>query len=148
MEIREIKATEHIEEAWSLLSDHRDELATHRNLMVLKPDVEKYRALEDQGKLITIALYDGETIVGYSVTMLTGHLHYSDLSLAYNDVLYVHPQYRKGSWGVKLIKMTEQVAKERGMQLILFHGKEHTLFSNLMPRLGYQVQDIVFSKEL
>ena len=70
MEIKEVKATEHIEEVWNLLSSHRDELVTNKALMILKPDIERYKALEDGGALVTLALYDEESIVGMPVLLL------------------------------------------------------------------------------
>jgi GNAT superfamily N-acetyltransferase len=148
MDIREIKATDKIEECWALLNLHRDELTTHKHIMLLKPDVARYKALEDAGNLFTLALYDGETIVGYSVNIVSRNLHYSDLLYVHNDILFVHPDYRKGLHGVKLIARTEAYARALGAQLILFHGKQNTAFTEIMPRLGYGVQDIIFSKEL
>lgn len=148
MRIIEIKATEKIEECWELLLLHREELTTHKHIMELKPDIEKYKVLEDNGLLMTLALYDEDKIVGYSVNVLVRNIHYSDLVTAQNDILYVHPAYRKGSWGMKLIHETERMGKERGAKMILFHGKPNTSFSALMPRLGYGVQDIMYSKEV
>jgi GNAT superfamily N-acetyltransferase len=148
MHIKFIKTTEHIEQAWELLEMHREELATYKHLMVLKPDVTAYKRLEDAGKLLGIGLFDGDKIVGYSIFILTHALHYADLTMAQNDILYVHPDYRKTKWGMRLIKSSEEAIKERGIKMITWHGKEKTNFSELMPKLGYIVQDILFSKEL
>jgi GNAT superfamily N-acetyltransferase len=148
MHIEPIKTTEKIQEAWNLLEMHREELATYKHLMVLKPNLESYQKLEDAGKLIGLGLYDEDKIVGYSVLILTTALHYSDLIIAQNDLIYIHPDYRKGKWGLKLIYATEEAAREKGIKMILWHGKEKTIFSELMPKLGYIVQDIMFSKEL
>lgn len=149
MEIQVLECgVERINDLWQLFEMHREELATHKHLMVLKPDVEKYRYLNERGELLKLVLLDGEEIVGYSMTIIGKNLHYSDVVFAYNDVLFLHPDYRKGSWGVKLIKKTEEIAKQMGAQIVCFHGKESTTFTDLMPRLGYAVQDIVFSKEV
>lgn len=148
MRIVEVKATDKIEEAWELLNTHRDELATHKHLMVLKPDISRYKMLEDRGSLLTLVVYDGDTIIGYSVTVISQNLHYVDLVYAMNDILFIHPRFRGSMWGMKLIHETEKKAYERGAKLMIFHGKKDTAFSSLMPRLGYQVQDILFSKEL
>lgn len=148
MKICEIKATEKIDECWALLCMHREELTTHKHLMALKPDVSRYKLLEDGGMLFTLALYDEQRIVGYSVNMVVRNIHYSDLITSQNDILFVHPDYRRGMWGAKLIKETERVAKQRGASFIIFHGKPDTIFSSIMPRLGYGVQDIMFSKEV
>lgn len=146
--IERIVGTDKIEECWDLLEEHRKELATHQHLMVLNPDINRYLDLEENGCLLSLAVYKGEEIVGYSVTILAYALHYADLTMASNDVLYLRKDLRKGAWGVRLIKETEKYAKERGAKLMLWHGKENTAFCELMPRLGYRIQDIMFSKEL
>lgn len=148
MHITEIKATDKIEECWDLLQAHREELTTHKNIMILKPDIARYKRLEDNNNLLTLALYNEDKIVGYSVNIIVNNLHYSDLVVCQNDILFITPNYRGGIWGIKLIAETERLARERGATFITFHGKENTAFSNLMPRIGYGVQDIVFSKEI
>ena len=148
MRIEEIKLTDHIDEMWELFSLHRDELATHKDIMVLKPDWDRYRNLENAGMLLTLAVYDENKIIGYSVTLLYHNMHYFDLADAFNDVLYIHSSYRNRPWGIRLIKRTEDEVRKRGAKMMLFHGKPGTVFSTIMPRMGYNVQDIVLSKEL
>lgn len=148
MHIAEITATEKIQECWELLMAHREELTTHKDLMVLKPDVARYKSFEQAGTLFSLALYDGDKIVGYSVTIVSPNIHYSDLLVAHNDIIYVHPGYRGGRWGLRLIHETEYAARKRGAKMMMFHGKKDTTFERLMPRLGYGIQDILFSKEI
>jgi len=148
MAIREIVMTEHIEELMPLLELHRDELATHKHIMKLNPDLQKYKEAERIGIFSCLGLYDGEKLIGYSAIIITNNWHYSDLIQAYSDVLYVHPDYRNKVWGVKLIKATQKMAKDKGAGIIFFHGKPNTVFESIMPRLGYSTQDIVFGKEL
>jgi len=148
MKIEEIKLTDHINEMWILFSLHREELATNKALMILKPDWDTYRNLEKLDKLLTLALYDRALIVGYTVTLIYKNMHYSDLIDAFNDVLYLHPKYRKGSFGLRLIRKTEEEARKRGAKRMLWHGKVDTVFSSLMPKLGYSVQDIIFGRDL
>lgn len=148
MYIEFIKTTEWIDKAWPLLEQHREELATYKHMMVLKPDMEKYRAIESAGNLIGMGLFDDEKLVGYSIFIITSALHYADLKIAQNDLIYIDPEYRKTKWGLRLIKASEEAMRERGIKMIMWHGKENTNFAALMPKLGYIVQDIMFSKEL
>lgn len=147
LHLKELKATEYIEEAWKLLEEHREELTTNKDLMILKPNVELYRALEDSDSLISIVAFDGDKIIGYSVSFVSANLHYSDLLLCSNDVLFVTKEHR-GSIGLKLMRMTERLAKERGCGMILWHTKPNTPLAEILPRLKYKVQDIVYSKEI
>lgn len=116
--------------------------------MVLKPDTERYRHAESSGLMFTLFAYDGDQIVGYSANFVTPHLHYSDLTMCMNDVLYIAKSHRGGRTGLQLIRETERVAKERGAQLMMWHAKQGTALETLLPRLDYGVQEIMLSKEL
>lgn len=148
MHIEPIKAIDRISEAWPLLEAHRNELATYKHLMILNPDIDKYKKLDEAKCLIGLGLFDGDKIVGYSIFFLTNALHYADLTMGQNDIIYVHPDYRHTRWGIKLIQASEEAMRLHDRKMITWHGKEDTAFSSLMPKLGYIVQDIVFSKEL
>ncbi len=133
---------------WHLLVAHRDELTTNKDLMVLAPDWPRYKLMEDAGMLITLFAYDDDDkIVGYSCNLVGQNLHYVDLRYAHNDVLYVDPDHR-GRLGLKLIRETEKAAAEAGARMMIWHAKEHTPLKAIMPRLGYRVQDTLYSKEL
>jgi GNAT superfamily N-acetyltransferase len=128
---------------------HREELTTLKHIMILKIDWNKYRNLEKNGIMFSLVLRnENSVIVGYSVILVMPNMHFSDLIQAYSDTIYVHPKHRNTTWGIKLIKQTEKLAKEKGAKLMLWHGREGSVFSSIMPRLGYYVQDILFGKEL
>ena len=148
LEFREIDATDHIADAWSVLEEHREELATDKARMVLKPDLPVYIQLEDNNALLSIGAFDGEKIVGYSVNIISRNLHYSDLVMCQNDVLYLQEAYRKGPLGLRLIRETERLARERGCHMILWHAKSDTQFMALLNKLGYRVQDVIYSRGL
>ncbi len=148
MQIREIKGTDHIDELMPLFSQHREELATQKHLMNLKPAWDRYKVMEESGILFTLALYDDPIIVGYSSIVVTQNLHYSDLVQAYEDTLFVLPKYRNTTWGIKLIKKAEVLAREKGAKLLLRHCRRGSVCASIMPRMGYYVQDILFGKEL
>lgn len=131
-----------------LFHSHWDEIALNKDLMKLKPLLDKYYQLEANGMLLIIGAYvDGE-LVGYSVNFLSQHLHYADLWTCMNDIVFVDKAARKSGVGAALIRHTEELAKERGAQMMLWHVKENTSMAALLPNLGYGVQDIVLSKGL
>lgn len=132
----------------TLLDEHWRELAKNKRLMVLKPDVARYQTLEDQGHLITLFAYDGDAVVGYSASFISNHMHYTDLRIVMNDVLFVAKSHRTGRTGMQLIRETERIAKERGAHMMMWHAKQHTDLEKILPRLGYGVQEIMLSKEL
>lgn len=146
--IRSIIASEWIDKAWTLLQAHRRELTTNPDIMELRPRRDRYEALEAAGFMVSLGLFDGDSLIGYSVNIVDANLHYGDLVIAQNDVLFVHPRYRKSQDGLALIHATEDAVRARGAHMMLWHAKEGTALHGLMPRLGYRVQDIVFSRVL
>jgi predicted GNAT superfamily acetyltransferase len=148
VEIRISTVAEMLRDAELLFQDHYDEVAKNKEVMKLKPDVKVYTALEKQDKLLILAAYIDNKMVGYSVNILSYHLHYADLFYAHNDILFVVEEYRNSKVGLALIKKTEAFAKALDAKLLLWHAKEDTALDKLMPRLGYGVQDIIHSKEL
>lgn len=148
MTIRSVSACEWMERAAPMLQTHWQEVALHKALMVLKPDIEAYRELEARGQLVSLGAFLGEEPIGYSINLLRRHLHYADLMVAQNDLLFVSPAHRKGLAGHLLIRWTERTVRAHGARLMLWHAKPGTPMESLMPRLGYGVQDIMFSKAL
>jgi GNAT superfamily N-acetyltransferase len=148
MRIVETTIADKIEHVPTLLDAHWHESARNKHLMVLKPDVARYQALEAGGALLSLVVYVQDEIVGYSVNILSPHLHYADLLCAHNDVLFVAKDYRDSPLGLKLIRETERAAKARGTHLMLWHAKEATPLAKILPRMGCKVQEIIYTKEL
>ena len=128
--------------------EHWDEVAKNKHLMVLKPDVNKYLTLQNSGNLLTLIAYCGDKIVGYSCNIKSPHLHYADLMCMYNDVLFIDKAYRATPLGIRLIKRTEEEAKNMGAQLMLWHAKQGSALDKILPRMKCKVQEIMYSKEL
>ncbi|HEY5993656.1 MAG TPA: GNAT family N-acetyltransferase [Gallionellaceae bacterium] len=146
--IVETTVSDKVAELFPLLQLHRDELATNKALMELAPNVDAYRALEQSGALLALVAYREEEIVGYSINFIGQHMHYSGLRYAHNDALYVAPEHRGGRLGLRLMRETERLAKEKGARMMMWHAKTDTTLEKLMTRTGYAVQDIIFSKEI
>ena len=115
IEIRLSNVDEMLANAGELFSEHWEEVALNKQVMVLKPDEQRYRAVETQGMSLIIGAFEDGKIVGYSVNIVTTHSHYADLVICNNDLLFVTESKRSGRLGVRLIKETERLAKERGV---------------------------------
>ena len=131
-----------------LLEEHWQESSKNKHLMVLSPDIAKYENLDNIGNLSCLFAYLDDKLVGYSFNIITSHLHYSNLVCAYNDVLFVSKEHRSSSLGLRLIKATEIECKNRGAKLMLWHAKENTALSKILPKMGCNVQELIFSKEI
>jgi GNAT superfamily N-acetyltransferase len=136
------------EQGSALFRAHYEEIARNKGVMVLSPDWHRYEQMEAGGLLFCLAAWVDERLAGYSVTLVAKHLHYSDLLYAQNDVLFVAEEHRKGRLGRDLIAQTERECSARGARLVVWHAKQGTALEALLPRLGYAVQDVMFSKEL
>lgn len=60
-----------------------------------------------------IIAYDGDEVAGYVSVFLSIGQHTS-LILAYNDAIYVRPEYRRTGLGGRLFYMAEEEARRRG----------------------------------
>jgi predicted GNAT superfamily acetyltransferase len=148
-EIRESTVSEMLALAGDLFAEHWDEIALNKHMMVIKPDTKRYEAMEASGSLFIFAAFDKDgALVGYSVNFVVYHLHYADLCIASNDLLFVSKEHRHGRIGLQLIRATEAKARREGARLVLWHAKPNTPLAEIMPRLGYDVQDITFSREV
>lgn len=136
------------EDAKELLQQHWEEIALNQSVIKLNPDWEAYYALEDSGLLkVFTARLDGK-LVGYFVVICRNHLHYKDHLFAFNDVLYLHKDHRKGLAGAKLMKFAEKCLKEDGVSVLVVNTKRHKPFDILLTWLGYRHIENVYSKLL
>lgn len=133
-----------------LLQAHWQELATDKELMVLKPDWDRYAVLEQAGVLYVLtARTDSGELVGYHAVMIDHNLHYSDMLVAVSDVLFLHPDYRQGRAGLRLIDLTEEIARNSGAVAILWRAKPNTTLDRILRRRkATAVQDISFLQRL
>jgi len=131
-----------------LFKEHYEEIALNKSVMKLLPNWERYHALEQSGLLICLGAFRGEECIGYSINFFTNHMHYREMFYVQNDLLFVAEEHRKTRVGLDLIRETEKQAFARGAEMMLWHAKENTSLNTLMSRLGYKVQDIIYSKVL
>ena len=131
-----------------LFEEHYEEIARNKQIMKLKPDEETYRKMESAQQIFILSAKQDDLLIGYSVNFVINHLHYADLCMAQNDLLFISKEHRGGRIGLKLIRETENHATSLGCKLMLWHCKENTTLSGLLPRIKYGVQDIIYSKEL
>ena len=129
-----------------LLKLHYDEIALNKDVIPLDPDWDKYKKLFDLNQLAIFTVRDEGKLVGYSIFFVTSHLHYKSTIYANNDLLYLHPNYRKGSLGIKLLKSSEIYLKQKGVAKIMWHIKFNKDFRVLLHRMGYIDEDIIVGK--
>lgn len=141
--IAEVEARE------DLTTAHWEEVAKHKELMVLAPDWERYAALERLGMLLTLGAFtEDNEMVGYSTGILTTHIHYKDLRYYQNDALFLSPEVRRSRLGLRLIQSTEDEAAKRGARFVCWHAKQGSALDSLLSKKGYGVQDIIYARKV
>lgn len=147
MDIRQFSISEHIDKVGDLVRSHWQETEPGLTDDGPAPCIASYEKLEKLGCTIAFGAFDGDEMVGYCVAFTVPHLHYGFM-YAQHDVFYLRPDHRKGSLALRLIRLTEQAAKERGARFIAWHAKPDSKLNKILSRTGYVVEEVVFKKEL
>ena len=148
IEIREIDPSEHAAGITALGMSSVEELRVFSDLMSPNPSLPQYEALHKNGLMLTLGAFDGDKIVGFSINIISVAMHYAGTNLAQVDFIYLHKDYRSGRNGLKLIRATEDAARARGANILVFGAKEGTSLISLLPKLGYTISEVAFCKEL
>ena len=133
-------------EMQSLLELHWELIALNKESIKLNPNWAEYVRLDEAGilKLYT-ARQDGK-LVGYFAVTVNTSLHYQEHKFATNDVIFIHPDYRNGSAGYKLIKYAEDQLIQMGVSLMIMNTKIHQPFDKLLERMGFKQIERIYSK--
>ena len=142
-----------------LLELHWQEIATYADIP-LDPDVERYNSMDDAGFLRCYTAR-GERVedagkeirhidlIGYSVISVAANLHYRSSKIAMQDVLFVHPDYRRTEAGIGLIRFTEASLCAEGVQVVYQHQKiAHPALGVVLKRQGYEEVERIWAKRL
>ena len=143
----DVDGTKFKEEFMRVLPDHYDELCVTKEFP-FDPDWDAYDRMAAAGYLRTITVRNDSELIGYIAFFIQPHLHYKSCKVAYEDVYYLKPEYRKGRIGIKMFQYAESALKRIGVNRIIVHTKIHLDNSRLLEYLGYSWTDKVFSKVL
>jgi len=129
-----------------LLSQHWEEIAMYKDKVKLATDWDTYLKMDEDDTFICLAARDEGKLIGYYASFLMPNLHYMNDLFAVNDVLFLHPDYRKGKNAVGLIKYAESFFKDMGASVITIHMKVSNPFDRLLEWLGWDYSERLYSK--
>lgn len=129
-----------------LLQLHYDELIKRQDVIQLNPDWPRYKTLEDLGEFVLFTARKDQSLIGYSAFFLDHHIHYKELLVARNDVIFLHKDHRLGTTGVRLIQFSEEKLVSLGARKISWHIKPSNDFSPILHRYGYTDDEKIVSK--
>lgn len=142
------KLVPELKKLWPL---HYAEIALDQDLCPLDPNWDYYFATDEVGVLhILTARYNGH-LAGYCFNQVGTHNHYVTTRFAHTEMFWLHPRFRKGWQGVRMLmenirglKAREAVIATVNLKLTYKDGR----VGKLLARLGYQPTDIVMRKRL
>lgn len=138
-------------EIQTLLEMHWREIAVWQDIP-LAPNWEMYYILEKSGNLVVYTVRDDNNsnkLVGYAVFFLRGHIHYKDHIWGLNDIVWVHPDYRDGRIGRKLVDFWEKDLQSRGVHVAHVNVKvAHPALGLVLKWSKYKMVESGFEKRL
>ena len=102
------------------------------------PDVDwpTYLNAQKAGKLKVIACRVDGLLKAGAFVVITPHPHYACIAASL-PLLFVHPEYRRGREGIRLVKLAEEEGVKSGAQLMMTHGGVHNEVCKLFEYLEY-----------
>jgi len=132
-----------VAELHDLFSMHCDEISVFGEKV--SPDLKVYGALAENNAINIFVAREKGMAIGYIIFFLSNHLHYKNMRVASQDLLYLHPDYRKGMTGLKLIKEAEATLD---VDCILQNTKSSRDLGPLFERLGYEKMETIYMRKL
>lgn len=147
IQIKAVNPVEYIEETTRLVKEDWSELERDFSERPPAVNADIYQAMYDSNMLICLGVFDGDSVVGYSIAFIYRHLHYA-IQVAQTDALFLAKNYRKGSLGLRLMRETEQAAKAAGCKRMIWTAKPNSTLHNVLERKGYALGDLLYFREV
>lgn len=136
-----------IEEMRPLWKRHFEEIAAFQNIS-LDPDLSIYQRTATAGVLRIYTARMFGSLCGYQVFFISPHPHSKQSIQAVQDILFLDLDLRVGLTGYRFIKWCVQELKREGVQVIHQHISAKKDFGHLFKRLGFHLEDLVYSLEV
>lgn len=133
----------------SLARAHWDEIEGSDNPW-LDVNWDLLQSLCDLGVLVSITVRDEQAVfVGYALYVLSPLTHSQGLTAAVQDMLYLRPDHRKGSLGIRFLRESEGILRAAGADEIVQSTRTSSeSLDSVLTRVGYTVTGTTYSKKL
>jgi len=141
--------TPFIDEAMPLFERHWREISANLDIP-LEPDRTLYAASEaaDMLRVYTVRGTGGD-LYGYALFFVRSNAHYASSKQAVQDIVFIAPEYRQGTLGMRLLRFAEDQLRAEGVQAVYHHVKlAHPALGKVLSRMGYQPIETIYSKRL
>lgn len=115
LEIRETSVTEFRVAGRDLFQAHSEEVtAAGLDIGTLDLDWPIFERLEDAGLLLSLGLWYGNRLIGYTISVLTPDLLHAGKTHGQVQAVYLQPKHRNTTVAKLVLDATELVAESRG----------------------------------
>jgi GNAT superfamily N-acetyltransferase len=125
-----------LDDGLALFIRHNDE-QIHDPDSPLDIDRDRYLLADNMGILRAFACRDNGVLVGYACFCLNFSLRHKTRYEATEDSLYLAPEYRGSTIGVRFLKFIEAELVRDGVDLIRQHTHPGTALDRILPKMGY-----------
>jgi predicted GNAT superfamily acetyltransferase len=143
--IREVNAVDYLDAIAGLAADNWGETGFDFDM---KLDRELYRRLQDSGRLISLAAFDGDDVIGYATATVAPHIFNTDVHVCMSSALFVAKNKRSSTVPGRLILETERIAKKRGARFMIWQTRAGTGLADTLRKRGYSDSDVAVIKEI
>jgi GNAT superfamily N-acetyltransferase len=141
--VSEIEAAPNFSE---LLAEYAKELVVE-GAPPFSAKLEMYHQLENLGALQVFGAFFDNALIGL-VTVLVTILPHCGVMMAVTESLFVFREFRGTGAGLKLIRVAEDNAKERGSPCLLISAPFGGDLAEVLPHVGYTETNRVFFRNL
>lgn len=131
-----------------LLALHWEHLALNKDHVPLAPQYASYVEDERQGKCQAMVLRADGNIIGYWVHYVAPGKHYETSLTSIMDIFFIHPEWRRGSAILRLMRAVETECRRRGVQRWFATEKIHAPIGKLFKAFGFEHVENVWLKWL
>ncbi len=134
-------------DAREMISAHWAEVGSHRDVLHLDPDHDRYRALQRSGVLHILTASSGGALAGYLFVLIAPHPRDRQATVAKDDIFYVRPEFRRERVGVKLLIEALRYLEGRA-HIVFFTEKARREGGGYLERFGFEPQETTYGKVL
>lgn len=114
----------------------------------LDPDLDMYQRCDRMELLKIFTVRQADELRGYQIFVVKENLHSKKQIVATQDILYLSPEARTGLTGYKFIKWCTDQLQADGVHIVHQVIPARGNIRILLERLGYQLEDVNYSKIL
>jgi len=137
-----------LNEAFNLTKEHWLEIGFAADKYNLDINFNIYDNMYKNNMLHLTTARHNNKLIAYALFFVFHCPHVQSKLIAQSHAIYVQPLFRKGYLGLNLLKKSEQELIKLGVKKIMQISSTKKNYGNLLKRMGYELTEITYSKEI